>query len=92
MTEREYVCVFARVRACVCVFAYVCVRVYVPCKSVSAFVRVCVRVVSRASNIFTRMRMHVRKWEEGGKEKTRLSRPSRFLWQPGMRLMSSTCT
>ena len=86
MTEREYVCVFARVcvRVYVCGCVCVCVRVYVPCKSVSAFVCVCVRVVSRGSPILTRIRMHVRKWEEGGKEKTGLSRPSRFLWQPGM--------
>ena len=61
------VCVCVRMYVCVCVC--VCVRVCVPCKSVSAFVRACVRVVSRASPIFTRMRMHVRLWEEGGKEK-----------------------
>ena len=54
-----------RTYVCVCV----CVRVRVPCKNVSAFVRACVRVVSRASPIFTRLRMHVRKWDEGGKEK-----------------------
>ena len=39
----------------------------VPCKSVSAFVRAFVCVISRASPIFTPMRMHVRKWEEGVK-------------------------
>ena len=50
---------------CVCVF----VRVCVPCKSVSAFVRACVLVVSRVSPIFTRVRMHVRLWEQGGKAK-----------------------
>ena len=75
----------------VCVCVCVCVRVCVPCKSVSAFVRTSVRVVSRASPIFTRVRIHVQKWEERGKEKC-LSRPSRFLWQPGIRGMSSTCT
>ena len=62
VTEREYVCM--------CVFAYVCACVCVPCKSVSAFVRTCMRVLSRASPIFMRMRMDVRKWEEGGKKKT----------------------
>ena len=73
MTEREYVCVCAPEFACVCVcgrtYVCVCLRVCVPCKSVSAFVRACMRVVSRASPILTRMRMHMRKWEEGGKEK-----------------------
>ena len=63
------VCVCVCVRMYVCVFVCVCVRVCVPCKSVSEFVRACVRVVSRASPIFTGMRIHVRKWEEGGKEK-----------------------
>ena len=53
-----------------CVFVCVCVRVCVPYKSVSAFVRECLRVVSLASPIFTRMLIHVRLWEEGGKEKT----------------------
>ena len=47
---------------CMCVrtYVYVCLR---------KCVRACVRVVSRASPILTRKRMHVRKWEEGGKEK-----------------------
>ena len=68
-------CVFACVcvRVCVCVRTYVCVclrmRVRACVFAVSAFVRACVRVVSRASPIFTGMRIHVRKWEEGGKEK-----------------------
>ena len=56
-----------------CVFEYVCasVCVCVPCECVSSFVSECVRVVSRANLfcIFSRMHMHVRTWEEGGKEK-----------------------
>ena len=72
MTEREYACVCACVCVCVrmyvCVCVCVCIRVCVPCKSVSAFVHECLRVVSRASPIFTHMRMHVRLWEERGKE------------------------
>ena len=71
MTEREYACVYVCVcvSTYVCVFAYVCACVCMPFNSVCAFVRECLRVVSRASPIFTRMRMHVRLWEEGGKEK-----------------------
>ena len=61
-------CVCACVCMNVCVCVCVCVRVCEPCKSVSAFVRACMRVVSRASPILTRMRMHGRKWEEGGRE------------------------
>ena len=54
-----------------CVFAYMCacVCVCVPCESVSAFVRECERVVSLASRIFPPVRMRLRKWAEGGKEK-----------------------
>ena len=54
-----------------CVFEYVCasVCVCVPCECGSSFVRACVRVVSRAKRIFTRMRMHMRTWAEGEKEK-----------------------
>ena len=56
---------------CICVFEYVCASmcVCVPFECVSEFVRVCVRVVSRAKRILTSMRMHVRTWAEGGKEK-----------------------
>ena len=64
---RVRVCVCVRLYACVCVC--VCVRVCVPCNNVNAFVRACVRVVSRTSPNFMRMHMHVRKWEEGVKEK-----------------------
>ena len=53
------------------VFEYVCasVCVCVPCECVSEFVRARVRVFSLAKLIFTRMRMHVRTWAEGGMEK-----------------------
>ena len=63
------VCVCVRMYVCVCVCVCMHACVCIPCQSVSAFVRECLRVVSRASPIFTRMRMHVRLWEEGGKEK-----------------------
>ena len=43
-------------RECVCV----------SCESVCVFVLECVRVVSPASRIFLRMRMHMRKWAQGG--------------------------
>ena len=73
----EYVCVFVCACSCLCVRTYVCVClrmcvrafVCVPCESVCAFVRACVRIVSRASRIFSRLRMPMRKWAEGGKEK-----------------------
>ena len=54
-----------------CVFSYVyaSVCVCVPDDSVSAFGRACVRVVLRAIRLFTRVRIHVRTWAEGGKEK-----------------------
>ena len=77
------VCVFTNV--CVCVFTNVCVClrlcarscVCVSCESACVFVRTCVRVISRASRIFPRMRMRLRMWAEGGKEK--------YVWadQPG---------
>ena len=81
-------CICACVRTCVCVCLRMCVRACVcavQCECECVRLCVCVRVFSRASHIFTRMRMHVLKWEEGGKKKTSLSRPSRFLWQPSMR-------
>ena len=55
-----------------CVSAYVCVCVCVCalCESVNAFFSVCVCVVSRACRVFPRVRMRMRKWAEGEKEKT----------------------
>ena len=52
-----------------CVRKCVCACVCVPCESVCTIVRACVRVVSRASLIFPRMRMFMRKLAEGGKNK-----------------------
>ena len=53
---------------------------------------VCVCACSLAGQpYFPGVRMLMRKWAEGGKEK-RLGRRSRFLWQRGICGMSSTCT
>ena len=67
---------------CVRVCAYVCVCTCV-CVGVRAYVCVCVGV---------RAYVCVCVRAEEGKEKKRLVRSDRFLWQHGMRGMSSTCT
>ena len=56
-------------------------------------VRSCVCACSLACQPYFYAYANVRTIVGGGMEsKIRLSRPSRFLWQPGIRGMSSTCT
>ena len=69
------------VRACVCAVQ--------ECECVRSFVCAC----SLACHPYFYPYAHALAIVGGGREgKIRLSRPSRFLWQPGMRGMSSTCT
>ena len=106
--EYVCVCVCVCVRMYVCVCICVCVRVCVPCKSVCLHmcVRACVCAVqececvsscvcacSIASQPYFNVYPHAHAKVGVGREgKIRLSRPSRFLFQHGMRGMSSTCT
>ena len=93
MCVRVCVCVCVCVRAYVCVCLRMCVRVCVPCNTVSAFVCAFVRVYSLASQPYFNAYAHARAELRGGREgKIRLRRPSKFLWQPCVRGMSSTCT
>ena len=93
MCERMCECACVCVRAYVCVCLRICVRAYVceRCKSVSAFVRACVRVVSRDSSIL-RVCACTCGSGRGREGKICVRRPSRCLWQPGMRGISSTFT
>ena len=71
----------------VCVRACVCVRVFVrACVSVYVNVCVCVRVCGCACEC-----VNVCLWE-GREGKTGLGSHAKFLWQSGIRGISSTCT
>ena len=84
-------CVCAYV--CMCVFAYVCACVCVCAVQECECVRSCVCACSIASHPYFNAYPHAHAKVGVGREgKKRLSRPSRFLLQPGMRGMSSTCT
>ena len=66
-----------------CVYVSACMRTCV-CVFVCVYVCACVCVCARVC---------VRVCTCGGREgKIRLGRPARFLWQRGLRGMSSTCT
>ena len=100
MTEREYAWVYARVRVCVCcvrTYVCVCLRMCV-CACVCAVqececVRSCVCACILACQPYFYAYAHERGKVGGGREgKIRLSRPSRFLWQPVIHGMSFTCT
>ena len=83
MCVRTYVCVCLRlcVRACVC-----------GVQECECF-RSCVCACSLASHPYFYAYAQERAKVGGGREENiRLRRPSRFLWQPGMGGMSSTCT
>ena len=93
MTEREYVCVRVCVRTYVCVCLHMCVRACVCAVQECECVRSCVCACSIASQPYFNAYPHAQAKVAVGREgKKRLSRPSRFLLQPGMRGMSSTCT
>ena len=80
---RTYVCVCLRM----CVHSYVCSVKECEC------VRLCVCACSTSSQPYFYAYAHAcAKVGVGREGKRRLSSPSRFLWQPGMRAMSSTCT
>ena len=83
----------ARVCVCTCVCVRMCVRACVCAVQECECVRSCVCACSLASQPYFNGYAHTRAKVGGGREeKRRLIRPSRFLWQPGMRGMSSTCT
>ena len=88
-------CVFACmcVRTFVCVCLRMCVRACVcnvqECECVPSCVCACSLVIQPYFYAYA----HARAKVGGGREgKIRLSRPYRFLWQPDMLGMSSTCT
>ena len=79
------------VRTYVCVYLHMCVHACVCAMQECECVRSCVCACSLASQPYFNAYAHARAKEGRGMEgKIRLSRPSRFLWQPGMRRMSST--
>ena len=93
MCTRECVCVCVCVRTYVCVCSCMCVRSCVcavqECECVFSFLYACSLAYQPYFNAYA----HARAKVGGGREgKIHLSRPSRFLWHPGMRGMSSTCT
>ena len=97
MTEREHVYVCARVCVCVCVCvcAYICMCACVCVCAVQECecVLLCVFSCSLASQPYFYAFSHVRSKVGGEREgKIRLNRPSWFLWQTGIRGMSSTFT
>ena len=84
-------CVFVSVYVvvCVCVCERVCMRDVRVCECVRSFVCMC----SLAKQTYFYAYAHARVNVGGGREgKTRLTRPSRFLWQRSMREMTFTGT
>ena len=77
-------CVRVSVCACVCVSTYVCVCLRICVHSCVCAVQECECVRSCAYfNAYFNAYAHAR--AKVGGEKIHLSRPSRFLWQPGVR-------
>ena len=77
----------------VCMCLRMCVRACVCAVQECECVRSCVCACSLACLPYFYAYANAREIVGGGREgKIHLSRPSRFLWQPGMRGMCSTCT
>ena len=92
-------CEYVRVCGCACVCVRVCVCAYVcMCMCVSACMSAvqeceCVRSYVCACSLASQPYFYACAKVGGGREgKLRLIRPSRFLWQPGMRGMSYIMT